>query len=238
MQLHCVTQENSSHCSSGSVEIFGDVTRKTHRVQRRAPAASAVDVVDKKKSRRQAQARKVRPEPAQQTHKFPSFSEFDDYHLIVNNLDSLNTADRAGEKSVRGDLSEIRHDKKTAQNDSTQNPVEPKILFADFDEDGSKTASDAFQISCAEWNDDIPQDDNEVLEQQNSEVCHGSIPVSIREGSVAFGMHTVCLARLTSTPALLSSTKISGTAFEESVDCPSQIPLFDASSDAGIGTYL
>jgi len=90
-------QESDGHSSASSVELFADVSHKAAQRNRATVSAAAVSAAVKEDKKRQCRkprvARKIREPQQQQARKLPSFSEFDDYSLLVEgkNYNVVNT---------------------------------------------------------------------------------------------------------------------------------------------------
>ena len=207
-------QKNSSHSSSSSIELFADVSNKALR--RHPPTVSPVNVTDVSKKKRNCRKplqpnRKClgRQQQQQQTRKLPSFSEFDDYSLIISGEDNaVGSSSGRGhlDSDVGGDRQHLKEDcsKKPSGNCSTDKP--------------SQAAYDA--VRCLQY----------------SGVCCNS-SVSLRTSSQrCTGRAAAGLA--TSTPHHESLVRMpSLTMFDDLSQCTSQLQLSDVSNNADIGGY-
>ena len=194
------------------MELFADLSQKA-RQRQPAMTVSAVSVADedrKKNCRRPRNARKICLPQEHQTHKLPSFSEFDDYSLCVES-----------KNDVSGSLNV---DKRQAQEDCTE-----RLCGNSSIEVLSQAVDEHCEHGCRQRNKRCPRSSAGM---RKCDVISRS-----PAGLITSTPHPRSVTRLLEYGELVDSVpRRSEKTSNQLVDCMSQLQLFDTSIDADIGT--
>jgi len=251
-------QDNWSESSASSVELFADLSHKTRQCD---PATVSVVVVTrgdtKENSRRPRHARKICLPQQQQTRKLPSFSEFDDFSLLVeakNNIvgDARVNASVGGDDSVNIGVSgysdgsqDVGFAGHNVGRDTSYKIGGDASVGIDIDGRKQQVQDGSNRILCNDSNIETSSHAADELcgaGHTADELCEvGRWWHSQRysRGYVSLSASDITSAGVltTSTPHAQSVLRVSDEIYTDLVECTSQLQLFDASADGQSGTF-
>jgi len=259
------------------VELFADISHKARQRQRLPATVSAVSVTgenkkkncqrpcrsvtvsaagvtneDKKKNCCKPRRAKICLPQQEQTRKLPSFSEFENYSLIVESWNDNGGSDNVN-IDAGGDVVNVEADDNSLNIDGSDDnlivistdhivDVDARVdsVNVDASADQQQLQEDCSDRLCSNWNiKELSQAADDLSElacrQHNKRRSGGYVGLSASTQQCDSTSRTPA-GFTTSTPHPQSVTRMSQKMLNKLADCTSQLELLDVSADAEIGT--